>query len=197
MVSYTSHQSTSLPIQKSFNYPIQPESPLPASLGRQQTSQKVEQQAPSFIKQLHSVWSFFRSASRVSSELIFQEQQKVIKNWEESLSTFFISESQIQYIELLYLLQETEKIQRFLEENQFLFPLLITTFVHIQEYFPESTVQLNLDQGDEMSPQLVATILTNKSLDDAFYQLRQFDEQWWLDTLKDTELKLSINLEFE
>jgi hypothetical protein len=98
-------------------------------------------------------------------------------------------------IEFLYSVQEPEKVQSFLEANKFLVPLLLTAYVHIQEHFPGSVVRLEMDAED--NSQLIASIITNRSPDEAFQQLEQFDEQWWLDALDKAEMKLTISLEFE
>ena len=52
-----------------------------------------------------------------------------------------------------------------------------------------------MDAEDNL--QLIASIITNRSPDEAFQQLKQFDEQWWLDALDKAEMKLTISLEFE
>ena len=96
---------------------------------------------------------------------------------------------------MLYHIQEPEKVQNFLEENKFLVPLLLTAYTHIQEHFPGSAVRLKMDEEDQS--QLIASIITNRSPDDAFQRLEQFDEQWWLDALDKAEMKLTISVEFE
>ena len=181
--------STSLSLRNSYNYPVY----------RDQSASKKsdEQQKISPFKPIHSVWSFFKSNTLASAELIFQEQQKVIKNWEESLSTFYIFEFQIYCIESFYSIEETEKIQNFLEVNRFLAPLLFTAYFKIKKYFPDATVLLGFDSEYKNDQRLISTILTGKLPDEAFQQLQQLDDQWWLDALGESQMMLSIGLEFK
>jgi hypothetical protein len=86
----------------------------------------------------------------------------------------------------------SEWIKSSLEKNQFLVPLLYAAFFQIKKYFPDAVVLLNFDQEYEDDQQLMATIITNKSPDEAFQRLQQLDEQWWLEALDDAQIKLSI-----
>jgi hypothetical protein len=199
MISTTFPQiSTSSSFQKSYNYPIYQEQLLPTKASdKQRTQPSNEPTKLDIFESIHSMWSFFKSSTKLSAERIIPEQQKVIKIREEVLSTYYTFEFQSSYVESMYSLQETEKIQKFLEMNQFLVPLLYTAFFQIKKYFPDAVVLLNFDQEYEDDQQLMATIITNKSPDEAFQRLQQLDEQWWLEALDDAKMKLSINLEFK
>ena len=107
-------------------------------------------------------------------------------------------EAQFQYITFIYSLRHSRKVQSFLEENFFLIPLLIEAQYYIARYFPTSEVFLEVETDpEEKEDQLVALIATSLSPDNAYRQLKQFDEDWWLDTLSQAQMKLCISVEFK
>jgi hypothetical protein len=106
--------------------------------------------------------------------------------------------SPIQCITWRYSLRHSRKVQKFLEENFFLVPLLIEARHYISKYFPASATFLDVETDpEEKTKQLVALIATNLSPDDAYRQLKQLDEDWWLGALSQAQMKLCISVEFK
>ena len=102
-------------------------------------------------------------------------------------------------LELIYTFREREKVIKFLERNRFLSSLLLEAYFKISNYFPGSSLFLEVDNDPEvtMSEQLLVFIATNLSPSEVLCKLKQFDEDWWLDNLDRAQMKLCINLEFE
>lgn len=94
---------------------------------------------------------------------------------------------------------ERTGILRFLEKNPFLTPLLIEAYAHIREFFPYSLVYLSIDMDSEEfgADQLDVFISTSLEPDNALDALNAFDKKWWLSSLKRTQGKLCITLEFQ
>jgi hypothetical protein len=105
----------------------------------------------------------------------------------------------IQWRELTYTLREPREVLSFLEKNKFLMPLLIEARFKIRNHFPNSRIFLEVDTDPEdiNDQQLVAFIATNLPPHEALRELKQFDEDWWLDALDRANGKLCINAEFE
>lgn len=131
---------------------------------------------------------------------VLQELAQAKQIWEEKgTSTFYAFEAQLQWLELTYTLREPKEVLSFLEKNKVLMPLLIEARFKIRNHFPNSRVFLEVDANPEdiNDRQLVAFIATNLSPHEALRELKQFDEDWWLDALDRANGKLCINVEFE
>ncbi len=157
------------------------------------------EQFTSKIFAFHPVWSFCKSITTASAEPNTQIRQETVSNFQEVSSTFFAFETWLHYILSAYSLQHIGKVQRFLEDNQFILPLLLLSRLYIERYFPGAEVLLDIetDADEGKDQQLVALIVTSLSPDEAFQHLQEFDEQWWLDVIDQTQMKLSISLEFK
>ena len=93
---------------------------------------------------------------------------------------------------------ERTGILRFLEKYPFLVSLLVEVYPHIKEFFPHSLVYLTVatDPEEFGTDRLIAFIATDLEPDDALDALSAFDKKWWLNSLKRTQGKLCITLEF-
>ena len=115
------------------------------------------------------------------------------------ISAFYTFETEVESLRLTYCFRQTKEISGFLETHKFLVPLLIEAYPEISKHFPDSQVFLEIDTSPEETnnPSLVAFIATNHSPDEALRKLKNFDEEWWLDSLDRAQRKLSINVEFK
>lgn len=107
--------------------------------------------------------------------------------------------AEIQSLESVYTFRETGTVLRFLERNKFLVPLLMEAYWKIRKYFSDAHLFLEVDTDPEATndQQLLVFIATDYSPKVALHTLKQFDEDWWLDTLDRAQRKLCINVEFE
>ncbi len=140
------------------------------------------------------------SETLLSSQLILRELLQARQTWtDKGISTFYFFEAQLQLLELIYSFRKPKEVQRFLETNKFLAPLLMEAYFEIRKYFPNPRVFVEVDTDPEEpnDRQLVAFIATDFSPNEALRKLKQFDEGWWLDALDRAQKKLCINVEFE
>ena len=93
---------------------------------------------------------------------------------------------------------ERTEILRFFEKHPFLVSLLVEIYPNISEFFPYSLVYLMVATDPEEAgiDQLIAFIATGLDPDDALDALNAFDKKWWLSSLKRTQGKLCMTLEF-
>jgi uncharacterized protein (UPF0332 family) len=101
-------------------------------------------------------------------------------------------------IDKLYIFRDTNNVTSFLEENQFLVPLLQEAYIQLKEYFPSSDFVLEVVNTSEVvgEEQLVASIVVKQDPEKASLDLDRFDEHWWLDNMDRAKDKLCIALEF-
>lgn len=102
-------------------------------------------------------------------------------------------------IESLYSLKEKTAVIQFLGEHSFLIPLLLEAHEEIDVYFPNTEFSLEViaDPEAEGDYQLLASVSTNLSAEDAYRRLKEFDRAWWLDELGRSQglLCISVNLQ--
>lgn len=111
----------------------------------------------------------------------------------------------LEYLRRLSLLQQWYvfradliEILRFFEKYPFLVSLLVEAYSNIKEFFPYSLVYLMIatDSEEFGIDRLITFIATDLAPDDALDALSAFDKKWWLNSLKRTQGKLCIALEF-
>lgn len=114
------------------------------------------------------------------------------------LNTVFTSET-IRLLEEKYSIRTPVEVENFIQSHMFLFPLLIDARPNIDTAFPGATVYLEIQKDPESSHNelLLAAIVVGLSPQEAFDQLEQFDESWWLENVDRSKGKLCINVEFE
>jgi hypothetical protein len=172
---------------ESFNYKISGTQAFP--VGKRDLPQKV------ITNLVPTVWSFLKSnVTHVSTET----QDELTINWGEVVSTFFTYEVQLKYILLLYRPSNMQEIEVFLDTNRYLVPFLFKMYLGIDKYFSFSEIILRVKSDDGSDNKLLAVyIVANSSLDDAYEQLRRFDQSWWLSAPDTVRSTMFINLEFE
>jgi len=106
--------------------------------------------------------------------------------------------SPAQEFERLYILRNDSEVRRFINQHQFLEPLLREVHARVQNYFPGSPLFLEVftDPEDQGEQELVASVSTGLPSPAAHEKLTQFDHEWWLASLARAQSKLSVTLEF-
>jgi len=92
----------------------------------------------------------------------------------------------------MYKLRKANEIRAFLSDNDYLIPLVSDAYSHLQKYFPGSTVFMEVERGD-----LLISVRTNLSPENAIKELDKFDDEWWLDACIDSRAKLCIMVEYQ
>jgi len=91
-----------------------------------------------------------------------------------------------------YKLRKANEIGDFLSGNDYLIPLVSDAYGHLQKYFPGSPIFIEVERGD-----LVISVGTKLSPEQAIKKLDEFDEDWWLDACIDSRAKLCITVEYQ
>ena len=106
----------------------------------------------------------------------------------------------VQAIKEKYLFRGDQlEVSQFLEKYPFLVPVLAEAHRNIMKYFPNNPpvfLEVSSDTEEFGADQLVASIATNLDPDTAANALSAFDRNWWLNSLKWTQGKLCVTLEF-
>src|SRR6266487_165222 len=142
-----------------------------------------------------------------SSSEAFHDWTRIISAWsEKSISATFISEAQLQLIIGHYVFRNDTEVTHLLRENPFLAELLLDTYSKIEMHFPDSQVFLEVATDYEASDyypgvinndkELVASITTHLSPEEAMDALNKFYDEWWLKALEKAKGKVSFSLEF-
>lgn len=142
-----------------------------------------------------------------SSPEAFQDLVKTLPAWRErSTSAFFLSETQLEEIERFYVFRNDSEVKHTLREYAFLTRLLLDTHNKIEAHFPGSQAFLEVAYDYEAFDQypglldspkeLVVTISTSLSPEEAMKNFKKFYDSWWSIALKDTRGKISVGLEF-
>ena len=140
-----------------------------------------------------------RASVTMCSQLLSRERERVT-------SATQLFDFELALLEMHYRFDENEKgaIQGFLRKYPFLVQILLDASSKIDTYFYEAVTFLNLavdyevmDTGAEESnnEELVISISTSLSPQEAIAQLKLFYSNWWSSVSKATEGKISIGLE--
>lgn len=117
-----------------------------------------------------------------------------------------VQSTKLQSIEQLYTFIERDGVFQFLEDHDFLAPLLLEAHDRIDDYFPSSHLFLSVvvdpeavltDDAASNVDTLVLSIATRLDPIAAMEKLDQLDHNWWLDALPQAQGKLCINLGFQ
>jgi len=92
----------------------------------------------------------------------------------------------------MYKLRRPNEIRDFLQDNEYLNPLLSDAYNNLQSYFPGSTIFMEVEHGE-----LVISVGTKLPPEQAIENLDKFDEEWWLDACIDSRAKLCITVEYQ
>jgi hypothetical protein len=152
-----------------------------------------------FSKTFSPVWPFDESNTGVILKHDEPEQREINVDWEETSLLGFTLKEQLNQIFVLYTIIHEEDVRRFLENNEFLIPLVFSTFLNIKKYFSCSKVTLDVETDYEYPShrELAAHVVTSLSLEEALQQLEEFDDHWWLLVAKKVKSKLYVDLRFE
>ncbi|MGG1553543.1 hypothetical protein [Paenibacillus ferrarius] len=89
---------------------------------------------------------------------------------------------------------------QFLKEHYYLVEIIYAAIDRVYHYFPsESTfceIDIISDEGLESSKKLFLYLKTTLEPEDAMEFLDNFDDQWWIDMVPETNCKMIIDLEF-
>lgn len=98
----------------------------------------------------------------------------------------------------LYRFRDATTFLLYLARYSFLREPLRDAYYKITEFFPGSDIFLELaqDPESEEDPSVIAWISTSLDADEAFEQLRKFDQDWFLSALSQFRGKFSINVDF-
>jgi len=97
-----------------------------------------------------------------------------------------------------YVLVDEEQVLDFLKAHQGLDRLLMEAYEHIHAYFADSESRLELITDPELGyQQLLVTVVTPSTVDEAMNKLDLFRNDWWLDNLWRANEKLLIDVGIE
>lgn len=91
-----------------------------------------------------------------------------------------------------YKLRRANEIRDFLNENNFLIPIISNAYEHLSRYFPRSPIFMEIERGI-----LVISVGTELSAEEATSKLYKFDEDWWLDACIDSRARICITVEYQ
>lgn len=104
-------------------------------------------------------------------------------------------ETSIEMLERVYTFQGYMNITTYLKNNYFLIPILFEALGEIENYFPNAKNILEVVRdSDSNQEKLFLKIMS--SAHNSLELLDELDENWWLDTLPRTKLKMNIDLEY-
>lgn len=117
---------------------------------------------------------------------------------ERHSSTVLIEQIEVRALDRLYIFKERLEVLNFIDLHPFLVPLLFEAVGRIAQFFPEPQLSLEVVSDFEFpdSSQLVLSIETTLSPDEALKRLDRFDDDWWLDAAREAEGGLCIDVEF-
>jgi hypothetical protein len=98
-------------------------------------------------------------------------------------------------LEQFYTLIQSEKINGFLNENRFLYFLLIDLYAAVNSYFPKPKMALKFVvgyEGDEDA--ILVNIHTSLPEEESFQRFEDFRFNWWLDNLDRAKSKLLVTV---
>jgi hypothetical protein len=107
-----------------------------------------------------------------------------------------LKQSPIREVENLFTLRDRSSVLDFLSAYPALANVLVETFFKIKEYFPTATLWLEVstDPDEPYNTQLLVSVTTDLSTEEADTHLQQFDKDWWLDEMVHAQGKLCIIL---
>ena len=137
----------------------------------------------------------------ISNNVISFERYLEEKRWWEyaawATSTFEPQRDQITMLKRLYAFRDEDQVADFLQLHVFLIPLLEEISEKVQEYFPDSPMDLHVLYADEEeSPLLVASVRPSVSAREAFSTMKRFRHEWWFDEMDRAEDQLLVTVAF-
>lgn len=98
-----------------------------------------------------------------------------------------------------YMIDNKEEVSDFLYKHQELFFIILEAEKQIRKYFLNDRLGLKIITDPEIAnwENLMITIHTKLDVDQAFDQLKQLDNDWWLDVFAQVGNKLNIHIDFD
>jgi hypothetical protein len=131
--------------------------------------------------------------------LISPEVAQVQQDWSNAGAYTVPPNFSIQALENQYIFKDRNQVTSYLENHSFLVSLLLEAYSKIETYFPEHPqvfLEVFIDPEVSDDTQMVASIKTNLSPDEALERLDSFDRQWWLPSMDRAKGELCIHVEF-
>ncbi len=133
------------------------------------------------------------------SNQYWEKSSKIISSaGSQESATTRTSKSILGLLTQLYHIDNPIEVFSFLESYPFLVSLLVEAFVEIERFFSSFVgyLEMHTDPDYSSERQIILSIVTVLSVEQAQKQLAQFDEHWWLDELERAKGKLCIMLGF-
>ncbi len=114
-------------------------------------------------------------------------------------SSTSVLDGSIETIGASYIINDVSRVQRFLQSHAYLLPLLQEVPAHIDLYFPNALLALDVEtdpEGGVYPDDLVVRIRTDLSAEAAIAKLKCLDKEWWIDRVADSRGFMTINVEF-
>lgn len=130
---------------------------------------------------------------------VSREPAEVLEHWSNPGASTVPPYFMIQLLELHYVFRQRDEVIRFLEDHAFLVSLLLEARGKINLYFPEYPMvflEVIIDPEIPEDIQLVASIRTSLSPDEALDRLDSLDKGWWLEWMDKAQGELCIHVEF-
>lgn len=120
----------------------------------------------------------------------------IIRNTVEMATSLISDNGNLNYTMSLYNimfdLRNPAEIREFLEDNKYLISLASEAYHKLQDFFPPSLLFMEVSNNE-----LVISVGTSLSPNEAKKNLDEFDEKWWLDKCTQSNAKLCITVEFQ
>ena len=132
-------------------------------------------------------------------DLASPEVAEVRESWNNAGASTVTPNFSIQLVERHYDFRQRDRVIEFLQERPFLVPLLLKARSKISQYFPgypRVFLEVVEDPDVPEDVQLVASIRTGLSPDEALDKLDSFDKGWWLQSMEEANAQLCVHVEF-
>lgn len=90
---------------------------------------------------------------------------------------------------------ESEEAKKFLQHRPYFAELLGQVIYKLKQYFSNAELYLRLiHESDFEDDELLLSVVTEKTPEEALETLKRFDEEWWIDHLYLSGNKLNIDV---
>jgi hypothetical protein len=93
---------------------------------------------------------------------------------------------------IMFEIRNPTETSEFLRDNKYLIPLVSEAYHKLQDFFPPSPLFMEVSHNE-----MVISVGTSLSPNEAKRNLDEFDEKWWLDKCTESNAKLCITVEFQ
>lgn len=105
----------------------------------------------------------------------------------------------VEWLASVYQFRDRGSVTAFLEQNQFLAPLLVEAYTRIREHFGGNAriaLEVFTDPESQQDQEAFALVLTDLSPTEAAARLDRLDEEWWFDASHQARCKLNLDVEY-